>query len=171
MTPAEINSAIFDKSIDEWVGYAQLEEMWAVVQKRYPALFDGKDIGSQVGAGWWPLLETAFVEIVAVMQQYPDYRFAVRQIKEKFGGLRFYYNIVPAAGEVDDDEDDRSSDYAVRSMIGEAVGKIIDAAENEAYGICEVCGEPGHHTNTGWVKVLCDKHEAVMVDKEKAQWN
>jgi hypothetical protein len=167
MTPTEINSAIFEGTIDEWVGYGQLEKMWEEVQQRYPALFDGKDIGSQVGAGWWPLLEAAFANITGIMMLYPDYRFAVRQIKQKFGGLRFYYAIVPATGEVDDDEDDGSSDYKIRYVISEEVGKIVDAAERKAYGTCEVCGEPGHYTNTGWVKVLCDKHEAVMVDKEK----
>ena len=56
-------------------------------------------------------------------------------IKEKFGGLRFY---VGSASEMT---------YA-----------IIEAAEEESYTICEMCGEPGKPREGGWIKTLCEKH-------------
>lgn len=63
-------------------------------------------------------------------------RVVVDQVKEKFGGLRFYY---------------RGGDDTVRGM--------VRMAESWASNTCEVCGESGTIRNTGWIKTLCDKHE------------
>jgi RNA polymerase-binding transcription factor DksA len=54
------------------------------------------------------------------------------QVKEKFGGLRFY--IGGAEKEIHD---------------------RITKAEAESYHVCEVCGEPGKLRQTGWVLTLC----------------
>jgi hypothetical protein len=55
------------------------------------------------------------------------------QIKEKFGGLRFYIN----GG-------------------NERVHGAIHAAESMSYRICENCGNPGKPNSDGWIKVYCD---------------
>ncbi len=57
------------------------------------------------------------------------------QIKEKFGGLRFYTN----------GEDD-------------VVSALISMAESMSYRTCETCGSPGRSRNSGWIRTLCDKH-------------
>ena len=58
------------------------------------------------------------------------------QVKEKFGGLRFYI----VGGD----------DY---------IRGLIDFAEAMSYDICEVCGEKGHLRNDKpWIRTLCDKH-------------
>lgn len=59
------------------------------------------------------------------------------QIKEKFGGLRFYTN---------------GGDSAVDAM--------ISVAEALSYRTCETCGSPGKSRNSGWIRTLCDKHAA-----------
>jgi len=59
----------------------------------------------------------------------------VRQVKEKFGGLRFY-----TTGVLQDQ-------YA-----------FIEFAESMSYHVCEVCGSPGKIRNSGWIKTLCDTH-------------
>jgi hypothetical protein len=59
----------------------------------------------------------------------------VAQIKEKFGGLRFYVH-------------GGSQDLWHR----------IDAAEQASYHICEKCGAPGVLRSGGWLKTLCDTH-------------
>ena len=59
----------------------------------------------------------------------------VCQVKEKFGGLRFYINSAP-----------------------EKVYDLISKAEKKSYEICEVCGEPGEMRSGGWILTLCDKH-------------
>lgn len=59
-----------------------------------------------------------------------------QQVKEKFGGLRFYYH----GG---DDE----------------VSGMVRMAESWAARTCETCGERGTLRHGGWIRTLCDKHE------------
>jgi hypothetical protein len=63
--------------------------------------------------------------------------FRVAQVKEKFGGLRFYV--------------DNSN---------EAIDALVDEAESESYSICEQCGSPGERRDGGWTKVRCDACQA-----------
>lgn len=65
----------------------------------------------------------------------PDLRPRALQIKEKFGGLRFYFD-----GE--------------RDMAGVLVG----LAEDECWKTCEVCGEPGVTRRNSYIQTLCDTH-------------
>jgi hypothetical protein len=65
------------------------------------------------------------------------------QIKEKFGGLRFY---VQAAT-------DKHYNY-------------ISFAESMSYRTCEECGAPGKTYTDGWHKTLCDIH-AEMDGREE----
>lgn len=58
------------------------------------------------------------------------------QIKEKFGGLRFYY-------EGGDDQ----------------VSGMVRMAESWAAVTCEECGAPGKQQPGGWIKTLCDAHK------------
>jgi hypothetical protein len=62
----------------------------------------------------------------------------VEQIKEKFGGLRFYYQ--------------GGDDY---------ISGMVTMAESWAGRTCETCGEKGDHRTGGWIRTLCDKHEAL----------
>lgn len=57
------------------------------------------------------------------------------QVKEKFGGLRFY----------------------VQGAIDEHY-HYISFAESMSYHTCEVCGAPGKRWTDGWHKTLCDIH-------------
>lgn len=64
----------------------------------------------------------------------------VFQVKEKFGGLRFYVDI----GD------------------NELLGEMIDTAEIMSLNTCEMCGEPGTLKHRGyWLKTLCDSCEKV----------
>ena len=60
------------------------------------------------------------------------------QVKEKFGGLRFY---VQAATD--------------------AHYKYITFAESMSYHTCESCGAPGKTYTDGWHRTLCDIHAAM----------
>lgn len=57
------------------------------------------------------------------------------QVKEKFGGLRFYANNC----------DDRAS-------------SLISFAELMSETTCEVCGRRGKITGPGWLRCLCKEH-------------
>lgn len=57
------------------------------------------------------------------------------QVKEKFGGLRFYYS--------------GGDDY---------IAGLVTMAESMSDRTCEVCGNPGTHTESGWIRTLCGTH-------------
>lgn len=60
------------------------------------------------------------------------------QVKEKFGGLRFYYS-----GETDDH-----------------IEGLVAMAERMSTRTCEICGSPGNlGYKNSWVKTLCDNHK------------
>ena len=57
------------------------------------------------------------------------------QVKEKWGGLRFYVS--------------NSDDY---------IDGAISLAESLSLRTCEQCGAPGKPRGGGWVRTLCDGH-------------
>ena len=99
-------------------------------------LYSGFD--GSVGPGWVPILERLASDLKAM-----GWDGSVAQIKEKFGGLRFYANL---RGSVPEEQH-------------EAAWQRIRDAEAESYKTCEDCGAPG---STGprpgrrWILTLCD---------------
>lgn len=85
--------------------------------------------GIECGDGWEPIIRR-LCEVIEKKDM------VATQIKEKFGGLRFY-----VAG-----KGDGESDVA------------ITEAEKESYKTCERCGEPGRIREGGWIQTLCDEH-------------
>ncbi len=65
-------------------------------------------------------------------EQYEELNLTVQQVKEKFGGLRFYVY---------------GGDERIRGM--------IEFAESMSYKICESCGNPGKVGGKGWMSTLC----------------
>lgn len=88
-----------------------------------------ESVKSCVGKGWGKLLE----DLVSDLEKL-GWDGNVYQVKEKFGGLRFYI-------EAGTDE--------IYSRIGKA--------EEESYTICEFCGKPGKVRKRAWIKTLCSK--------------
>lgn len=125
------------------------------MKEKYPKMFANPYGGFAVGPGWWPILES----LCANIQSHIDWwnknhekhpvveQVVVAQIKEKFGGLRFYYD---------------GGDDAVRGM--------VRMAEAWADKHCEECGKPGQSRNTGWIKTLCDEHSAEREAAYKARF-
>lgn len=63
------------------------------------------------------------------------HQYRIDDIKEKFGGLRWY--------------DSRSS---------VEISKIINKYENISYHTCIVCGKPANVQTTGWICPYCNEH-------------
>jgi hypothetical protein len=112
------------------------------MEEQYPKMFAGKYGGFAVGKGWYPILE----RLCSNIQHHIDWRnresetvpqVVVEQIKEKFGGLRFYY---------------QGGDEQVHGM--------VRMAEAWADVACEECGGIGQRRSGGWIRTLCDIHEA-----------
>jgi Mor family transcriptional regulator len=121
------------------------------MEDRFPKMFAGKYGGFAVGAGWYPILEV----LCANIQSHIDWRVKqgkdiaqveVNQIKEKFGGLRFYYS----GG---DDE----------------ISGMVRMAEAWADIACEECGAAGKRRSGGWIRTLCDKHEEEHQERKRNQ--
>lgn len=89
-------------------------------------------ISADCGDGWVPLLDSLIVDLKAL-----GWDGELHQVKEKFGGLRFY--IGAGSKEVHD---------------------RITKAKNDSFDTCEVCGKPGALREGGWIKTLCDEHDA-----------
>ena len=111
------------------------------MEEKYPKMFVGKYGGFAVGRGWYPILKI----LCSNIQSHIDWRVKqgqeiaqveVEQIKEKFGGLRFYYS----GGD-------------------EQVAGMVRMAEAWADIACEECGGIGTRRSGGWIRTLCDKHE------------
>jgi hypothetical protein len=121
------------------------------METAYPKIFVGKYGGFAVGAGWYPILE----KLCANIQHHIDWKekqgnavpqVTVAQIKEKFGGLRFYY----------DGGDDE-------------ISGMVRMAEAWADVACEECGAIGTRRNGGWIRTLCNKHEEAYQERNRAQ--
>lgn len=88
--------------------------------------------------GWYQIIHDLCEELEDYyMKNNADpFDIYVVQIKEKFGGLRFYTN-----GLIDGADD------------------IISKYEDLSYNTCEVCGAPGEQCiNGGWLRTLCEEH-------------
>ena len=126
------------------------------MEERFPKMFSGKYGGFACGEGWWPIIE----KLCANIQHHTDWwnknretrpvveQVVVAQIKEKFGGLRFYYD---------------GGDEQIRGM--------VQMAEAWADSSCETCGAPGKRRDGGWIKTLCDHHEAERQQRKKEYEN
>jgi hypothetical protein len=115
--------------------------------KKYPEVFGGTDgdhpdqsfgpVYWEFGYGWDGLIETLASCIAAELKSSPpsnpNFPFTVQQMKEKFGGLRFYTS--PTS----------------KSILG-----MILMAEQHSYKVCEVCGNPATLCRSGlWFQTLC----------------
>jgi len=89
-----------------------------------------------VGPGWAGLI----AEIYAAL---PEDAF-VAQVKEKFGGLRFY--IGAGTAELHD---------------------LIEDVEARSYTVCESCGKPGKPREGGWILTLCDECNELIEELKR----
>jgi hypothetical protein len=97
--------------------------------------------GIECQDGWfgiiWELCER-IEPMIAAMPEEKQNDFVVHQIKEKFGGLRFYQAKVPT----------------------EEMKRAIDEAQSKCERTCEVCSEPGECVAINhWWQTLCSKHQ------------
>jgi hypothetical protein len=125
----------------------EYDEFAKRMETRFPKMFANPYGGFAVGKGWWPIIESLCGQIHNHVEwkqnQKEKYErgegcpdVTIAQIKEKFGGLRFYY----------DGGDD-------------TVDGMVRMAESWASHSCEECGKPGTSRSGGWVRTLCDEHE------------
>lgn len=154
----------YNDSYDDPKKYEIVETAWNEVKAKYPALFDGKDIGTETGPGWWPALIECFDGIMLVLAKYPGTVCSIRQIKEKFGTLRMYLRI--HGGSLGEDEDGEEQFADAADGARHEINDLVQQADNKTSKTCEYCGEPGESRHDfSWIKTLCDRHHAERLSK------
>lgn len=119
-----------------------LEERYAFenrLRKNFPEMIPPRYFEVACGPGWYPLIYALCKCIQEHINSIPptEYAFQVVQIKEKFGGLRFYAH--------------NPDDFIVG---------IIDSACSFSSHICEECGDTGSlDTSQYWIRTLCEHHK------------
>lgn len=121
--------------------------------EKYPKIFANRNgppeqtamcWGFECGDGWYNLIDKLCdwlqfnTDSNNHLPKYANQVVAV-QVKEKFGGLRFY---VDGASDVQD--------------------AAISFAESMSYRICDVCGAPGKPNGSGWIRTRCEEHRDAM---------
>lgn len=118
------------------------------IYSAYPEMFESRsrerqpgepllpiDFGIECGDGWFWLVDNLCKCIYSYLKQNKLPMITVDQVKEKFGGLRFYYS---------------GGDDLVFGMTW--------LAEHLSYGICEFCGTTENIGQTsGWITTMCEK--------------
>jgi hypothetical protein len=92
-----------------------------------------------VGKGWFPIIKSMIEELIEI-----GWDKRTTQVKEKFGGLRFYLETYP-----------------------EGAAEIISKYEKMSYTLCETCGNPGELRKGSWLFTLCDEHHEEKEDENR----
>lgn len=92
--------------------------------------------GFECGDGWYDLIDN----LCSLIQNYVDWskceQVVAEQVKEKFGGLRFYYR--------------GGDDY---------IAGAVAMADSLSFTICDVCGNEGTANEDGWIATRCEAHK------------
>jgi hypothetical protein len=150
--------------------------------EKYPIIFSGRYLslqeslipfGFECGDGWYDLIHDLCEEITTLIGD-KDITVTAEQVKEKFGGLRFYYSIRSPETFMSI-IDSVISHFMFKRKWGvyywkivdfrkkfyrtavEKISDAVDHAEHKSYDTCEYCGEPGKTRGKGWVSTQCDK--------------
>lgn len=128
--------------------------------------------GFACGNGWFHIINNLSEQITKVEKKY-KIEVIADQVKEKFGGLIFYYHII------NNDKPWEPSDFWFRNLMfnkklikqywainnirkifwkttEEKISHLVDKAETLSYKTCEVCSKPGTLESKGWASTLCD---------------
>lgn len=132
------------------------DELDRMLCEKYPKIFRDRNKSSRETCmcwgfthddGWYDIIESLCANIQTHVdwkrRQHPEltdeefdeqHQVVAAQVKEKFGGLRFYV--------------DNCDDY---------VRGAVAVAESMSYRTCERCGDKAHRRSGGWITTLCDK--------------
>ena len=118
------------------------KDLIAISVRKFPKLLEADrtgppqnpfhQFGIEIGNGWFRIFYQMLSDLDELRKS-GEY-IALRQVKEKWGGLRVY---IDGPDEADD---------------------IVSKYSEMSYQICEICGQKGKPRNDGWIMTLCDTH-------------
>jgi hypothetical protein len=158
----------------------------------FPTIFkfyggDPKDTcmawGMSCGDGWFDLIYDMCDRVDQLCKTHPkDIEVVADQVKEKFGGLRFYYHVNKKQSWFEK-LNSKFHRFMGRHMWGrmaqrvdkfrkkfyktiyEEIDDVISDAEINSYVTCENCGRAGTRRGGGWVRTLCEQCEEEYKNK------
>lgn len=106
------------------------DDLLPVLRERYPKLFSSEHVREiACYPGWLNLLDDLCLRLQTHLDANPGItQVVVRQVKEKFGGLRFYI----AGGD-------------------QFCREVVTVAQGASLTVCEVCGQRGSLVGDRWV--------------------
>lgn len=143
-----------------------LESRGAQLMRRYPEQFEDLPYYMvSIDPGWFEPIEEACRRIDALLTTKERALFRWRQIKEKFGGLRMYWN--EGGVYLDFIGPDSLTHIVVEpaqprlsERTRKRIAEIVAEAAKQASTRCQTCGEPGtlRQRGSGWLVTACARH-------------
>ena len=138
------------------------ERDFAEWQAAFPGMFDNVYCGFALPLGWTEIVWKGCQALANIK----THQVQVAQVKEKFGGLRFYYaeeRLPPDPAQYAEEAKEWGAGYtpeyvwwADAEMGEETIERIIDAMEKASYWTCETCGTTADVTTEGgWITTKC----------------
>ncbi len=145
------------------------------IKARLPYQFKGSRLEVHVAAGWADVFEKLCEDIDQLLG--PNKRgFHWDQVKEKWGSVRFYYQMGAEPADLRLDlqspnkavslvvpgEEREGSHYSEELItLVKQLRRMTMEAEKQTQHLCAVCGKPGElDRSRSWVLVVCDEHKA-----------
>jgi hypothetical protein len=121
------------------------------LKARYPYQFEGQAISMSFARGWLPAFAQLCTSIDHALGD--DKRgFHWRQIKEKFGAARVYFQLGPGM----------SDQYP---ELTQQLLELKVIAEVSSQHLCAACGQPGAIApGSNWMLALCDVHRKELAE-------
>lgn len=129
------------------------KELTERLYTKYPLIFVEKDLpktetcmcwGFECGDGWFNIIDSLCNCLQIYSGQPGKKQIVAKQVKEKFGTLKFYTN----------------------DIVDPGVMCLILFAENMSAVTCETCGKPGTLMHRGYIHTLCEECSKI----EKNSW-
>jgi hypothetical protein len=156
------------------------------ILEKYPVIFKGSKLspmescmafGLEVGDGWLPIIDALCNSIdhpyetsVMVLGKHLEHdcpQVIALQVKEKYGGLRFYYHL-ESTQQLDEIKLAALGEYEkIMNDFSRYVDGAIAMAEEMCKRTCEVRGTPGTLLHSGgspygWMKTLCPEEALIQ---------
>jgi len=148
-----------DKKFNNYESQQKAEDEF--IAKHNRVLGGNISCGFGLPKGWYPLVDKLCESIEPLLDELAkenakideDISFQVDQVKEKFGGLRFYV-----------------------SGANDKIYDLIGKAEDISMSTCQECSESGTRRDGGWVSTLCDtcaapSEELHYLNLKKMAWD
>lgn len=115
--------------------------------EREPTYIPFDDVARHVGPGWKDILSDLTTKLFKL-----GWDGGLLQVKEKFGGLRFYWQ-------------NNIQDTTLASI----ADNVVEVAEWRSTQTCEECGKYGTSSSGKgyWIKTLCEEHTKERDEKHE----